>query len=170
MENKLVLTHWWGETLSYTSKAEGSAVLTGALGLFIEDSGKLQDERTSLLTGVNFHNKEVKFAVVDEYGENNSGELVRFRSRFTIVPRRHSTMDFGTTSGNILFLAKLLRNNCFKIKRRLNVMREIVDEAQNNDLDIPDYIYNMYINCEKLYYAMQGEIGFLANTVVAAII
>jgi len=65
-------------------------------------------------------------------------------------------MDFGTTSGNILFLARLLRNNCLK-KRRLNVMREIVDDAQNNDIDLPDYLYNMYMNCEKLYYSMQGE-------------
>jgi len=36
---------------------------------------------------------------------------------------------------NILFLARLLRNNCFKIKRRLNVMREIVDDAQIYDID-----------------------------------
>ena len=167
--NQLVLTHWWGKTISYASQAEGTSVLSNELFLFIEDSGKLQDERTSLLTGVNYHKKELKFVVVDEYGVDDSGESLRFRSHFTIVPRRNATMDFGTTSGNILFLARLLRNNCFKIKRRLNVMREIVDDAQNNDIDLPDYLYNMYMNCEKLYYSMQGEIGFLANTVVAAI-
>jgi hypothetical protein len=76
---------------------------------------------------------------------------------------------FGTVSKNILMLVKLLKKNCVQIKSVLKSMREIVDEAQLNNVDIPDYIYQMYINSERLYVEIMDDIGFIFSVVESCI-
>jgi hypothetical protein len=163
--NTLILTEYTGEILSYCSAIEGSSLLSNKLANLIEGYGQLYERRLDLLNGIRVHNREVMCRIIDEYGLTPLGEYIRFRSFFALVPHPQHHMDFLTTSGNVMYLVRLLKRNCYYMKAMLNDMRTITDEALGNDLVIPDIIYNTYINCEKLYSGMHGEIGFLANVV-----
>jgi hypothetical protein len=135
----------------------------------LSQSTYLYDKRETLLRGISYHKNELAVKIVDDYGLDSEGEWLHFRSNYTLIPKPESTRDFGTTSENVLYLAKLLRKNCYLIKRILNSMRQVVDEADKNNIDLPDTLYTMYGKSEELYYGIQGEIGFLATVVQAVI-
>jgi hypothetical protein len=161
----LVLTEYSNKVLTYSLGIEGSVVLSNQLAILIEDYGQLFERRLDLLNGIAFHKKHVMCRILDSYGLGTSGEFLHFRSFFTLVPCPGSDARFISASDNVLYLVRLLKRNCYYMKTRLNTMRTIIDEFQNKELELPDMLHNMYLNCENLYFGMQGEIGFLANIV-----
>jgi len=80
----------------------------------------------------------VAVEVLDEYGLDSSGELLHYRSHYTLHPKPDSTTDFGVASGNVKYLVKLLRRNCVYIRKILISLRNIVDHAHNNNINISD--------------------------------
>ena len=82
-----------------------------------------------------------------------------------MFPHPRKTFNFEMISDNIFNIVRLLKINCTELKVRLESMRSIMDEAQNNDLFISDMLQNLYLNCEKLYCGIQYDIGFLTNVV-----
>jgi hypothetical protein len=165
----LILPDYHNRVLSYCTSEEGMSLLNTELCNLIGESNDLYDMRETLQSGIKLHRKDVQVKIVDECGVDSSGELLRYRSHFTIYPAPDSQMIWSTTGGNIIYIAKQLRRNCFYIKKVLNTMRNVVDHAQEHNITIQDALYNMYVDSERLYASIQEGIGFLANTVTPGI-
>jgi hypothetical protein len=161
----LILKEYFNKVLTYSVGIDGSVVLSNQLAILMEEYGQLYERRLDLLNGIAFHKRHVMCRILDSYGIGTSGESIHFRSFFTLVPCPGSNARFMSAADNVLYLVRLLKRNCFFMKIRLNSMRTIIDEYQNNEIELPDMLHNMYLNCENLYFGMQGEIGFLANIV-----
>jgi hypothetical protein len=90
---------------------------------------------------------------------------LRFRAHYHLYPHPKRTWNFDTTSGNAKYLVQILKKNCEELKERLDGMRTIIDDADNNYLFISDMLRELYLNCEKLYCGIQWDIGFITNVV-----
>jgi len=66
---------------------------------------------------------------------------------------------------NIRKFVIILKKNCNEIKGTLESMRNIIEEAHNNNLYISDMLYTLYLNSEKLYCGIKWDIGFPTNIV-----
>jgi hypothetical protein len=154
------------KVISYSHDLKGSTALSRELVNLMEENGELHEKRTSLLYGIGNHKKEVSCEVFDEYALASSGELLRIRAHYHLSPAPTKTLNFDITSGNVMYLVRLLRKNCELLKEKLDSMRTIVDELQNNNMYISDVVHDMYLNCEKLYTSIQFDIGFITNIVV----
>lgn len=162
------------KVLSYSPTLKGSSVLSNELVNLMEENEQLHEKRLSLLYGVNVHKKQVSIEVWDEYGLTPGGECLHIRGHYTLTPAPMRAVDletspgFGTGSSNIMYLVDLLKKNCVQLKEKLDNMRVIVDEMQDNNLYLPDMLHDMYLNCEKLYCGIQFDIGFITNIVVVS--
>jgi hypothetical protein len=160
----LILRDYSNKSLSYDSNT-ASHVLGGELENLFDETIKLHEQRRIFLSGISWYKREVVMDVQDEFGIDSTGELLRFRSHFTLHPAPTALRNFETSTRIIMWLVRILRANCFEIKKRLNTMRTIIDEAQDNNITIPELLQEMHLNCEKLYFGIQVDIGFLANIV-----
>lgn len=167
-EKTLILSHYGNKLVSY-NPITGPGILSNELGNLFEEYNICFEKRKSLFLGIKAHKKELVCDTWDEFGTDIAGEPLFLRGHYTIYPSPNNTLMFGTVSKNILMLVKLLKKNCVQIKSVLKSMREIVDEAQLNNVDIPDYIYQMYINSERLYVEIMDDIGFIFSVVESCI-
>jgi hypothetical protein len=161
---RLILREYNNRIIDY-NVVSGPYLLTNELENLYEESGQLYEQRKTFLKGIRWYKREVVCDITDEYGLDDSGELLRFRSHYTLRPAPTALRNFEDSTRVIMWLVRILRGNCFEIKRRLNTMRTIIDEVNDNQIDIPNILHEIHLNFEKLYVGIQVDIGFLANTV-----
>lgn len=164
---KLILQHNGGEVIEYANNYDGSLKFSHRLEALIHAFMKLLDQRNSLKYGLKLHKREFRTSVLDHYGVDVDGNLLYYKSQFTIHPTP-TCSNFDVASGNAQYLVTILKKNCYHIKKHLNIMREIVDEMNSNDIDFSDMLNASYVNCERLYITIQPQIGFLASDLVVA--
>lgn len=154
------------KVLSYCPSIKGCTVLSNELVNLMEKNEQLHERRSNLLYGIDLHKKKVFSEVWDEYGLTPSGEYLHIRTHYTLSPSPTRAINFETN--NVMWLVDLLKKNCVQLKEKLDDMRIIVDEIQDNNLYLSDMLHDMYLNCEKLYCGIQFDIGFITNIVTVS--
>ena len=154
------------KAVTFSSKLEGTNLLSSELNNLLVANEKLHEQRISLLYGIEkISKKQVRIRPIEESGLTSSGESLVFRRDFQITPHPRKTYDFDMITDNILNLVGILRRNANEIKGTLESMRNIIEEAHNNNLYISDMLYTLYLNSEKLYCGIKWDIGFPTNIV-----
>jgi hypothetical protein len=98
---KLILREYENKIIDY-DVVSGPFLLTKELENLFDETRQLYEQRKTFLSGIHLYKREVICDIKDEYGLDDSGELLRFRSHYTLHPAPTAIRNFENSSRVIM--------------------------------------------------------------------